>query len=246
MTASLAIMQPTFLPWMGYFALIDRVDAFVFLDDVQFSTGSFQSRNRIKTSQGTLLITVPCRRGTKSILDVEITNSLIYEKLLRTISQSYSKATYKNEVLNVLEHVFSKGHNLLSNLNCELISNFAASLNIHTRIYRSSELKIPKQEKGQRLLMICKELNAEEYISVPGTLSYLQENNPFTSSSVTLKFFSFAHPQYPQLHGSFQPYLSIIDPIANIGQKETSRLLRTSTRPSLEIDEAITVFSQSP
>ena len=241
MSASLAIMQPTFLPWMGYFALLDYVDAFVFLDDVQFNTRSFQSRNRIKTSQGPLLITVPCRKGEKSILEVKIADLSIYNKLLRTVTQSYSKALHKHEVINILEDVFSKNHNLLSNLNCQLIIEIASSLNIRTPIYRSSKLNVPKLKKELRLLKICQNLNADEFISAPGSLSYLKENNPFAGSDVKLKFFSFTHPQYPQLHGSFESHLSIIDAIANIGQKETAKLLRAGIGPSLNICEATSV-----
>ena len=245
MTASLAIMQPTFLPWMGYFALLDYVDAFVFLDDVQFNTRSYQSRNRIKTSQGPLLITVPCRKEAKSILDVKIADLSIYNKLLRTVKQSYSKALHKHEVINVLEDVFSRNHNLLFDLNCQLIIEIASSLNIRTPIYRSSQLNVPNSKKELRLLNICQKLNADEYISAPGSLSYLKENNPFVRSNVKLKFFSFTHPQYPQLYGSFESHLSIIDAIANIGQKETTKLLRAGIRPSLNFCEATSVSSNS-
>ena len=235
-------MQPTFLPWMGYFALLDYADAFVILDDVQFNTRSFQSRNRIKTSQGPLLITVPCWKGANSILDVKIADLSIYKKLLRTLTQSYSKALHKHEVINILEDVFSQNHDLLSNLNCQLIFEIASSLNICTPIYRSSKLNVPYLKKELRLLKICEELNADKFISAPGSLSYLKENNPFARSTVELNFFSFTHPQYPQLHGSFESHLSIVDAIANIGQKETANLMRANIGPSLNINEAISVF----
>ena len=108
MSVSLAIMQPTFLPWLGYFALIQNVDVFVLLDDVQFSSHSFHNRNKIKTSQGTQILTVPCRRGKRPICDVEVVNPAIYGKLLRSITQSYAKAPFRDDVNRILDPIFSE------------------------------------------------------------------------------------------------------------------------------------------
>ena len=197
------------------------------------------------------MITVPCWKGANTIRDVKIADLSVYNKLLRTITQSYSKALYKHEVINVLENVFSQNHDSLSDLNRLLILEIASSLNICTPIYRSSDLNVPHITndegggKGRRLLKICEELNADKYISAPGSLSYLREKNPFTRSNVELNFFSFTHPQYPQLHGCFESHLSIIDAIANIGKEETTKLLRAGVGPSLNIFEATSVFSSS-
>ena len=239
MGTKIAIMQPTFLPWLGYFALIDSVDYFILLDDVQFSSQSFQNRNRIKTSHGPLTLTVPCKRGKQLISEVEVSNISTYKKLVRSIEQSYSKALYNDEIIPAVNLIFSNNHQLLVNLNCQLIETIVNVLSINTTLIRSSVLSVPKVEKRMRLLKICEELNATEYFSVPGTLPYLREDNPFEFSDVQLIFFSFEHPTYPQLHGPFEPYLSTIDAIANIGRKETIQLLRSSIRPSLNINQAI-------
>ena len=239
MSTTLAIMQPTFLPWLGYFALMDSVDNFILLDDVQFSHQSYHNRNRIKTSQGPLIITVPCKRGKKLICDVEVTNISTYEKLIRSVEQSYSKTAYKEEVLTTIKSVFFRGPKMLANLNCQLIEAIASLLGINTNLVRSSEFSVPKMEKRIRLLKFCEELNAKEYLSVPGTLSYLKEDNPFIGSGIQLKIFSFEHPTYPQLHGPFEPYLSTIDAIANIGKEKTKELLRSSTKPSVDFNQAV-------
>ena len=239
MSVSLAIMQPTFLPWLGYFALIQNVDVFVLLDDVQFSSHSFHNRNKIKTSQGTQILTVPCRRGKHPICDVEVVNPAVYDKLMRSITQSYAKAPFRDDVNRILDPIFSEKHRMLADLNCKLIYEIAESLGLNTPMLKSSELDVPKIDKHLRLLQFCEKLNATEYLSVPGALSYLKENNPFVSSNVSLKFFSFEHPVYPQLHGAFEPYLSIIDAIANIGLAETNKLLQKGVGPKLSYKQAV-------
>lgn len=241
MSVSLAIMQPTFLPWLGYFALIQNVDVFVLLDDVQFSSHSFHNRNKIKTSQGTQILTVPCRRGKRPICDVEVVNPAIYSKLTRSITQSYAKAPFRDDVSRILDPVFSEKHQMLADLNCALIYKIAESLGLNTPLLRSSNLDVPLIDKHLRLLQFCEKLNATEYLSVLGAMSYLKENNPFDSSNVSLKFFSFEHPVYPQLHGAFEPSLSIIDAIANIGPQRSNKLLQDSVGPKLEFNEAVKV-----
>ena len=238
MPVTITTMQPTFLPWLGYFALIQSVDVFVLLDDVQFCNRSFHSRNKIKTSQGPLFLTVPCRKGRRPICDVEVVNPSIYDKLMRSISQSYAKAPFRDEIIRILDPVFLEKHRMLVDLNCALISEITASLNLNTSLLKSSELNVPRFEKHLRLLHFCKKLNANEYLSVPGSMSYLKDNNPFPSSDIRLKLFSFEHPVYPQLHGAFEPYLSIIDAIANIGSERTNRLLQASVGPKLDFNQA--------
>ena len=128
---------------------------------------------------------------------------------------------------------------MLADLNCALIYEIAESLGLNTSMLKSSELDVPKIDKHLRLLQYCEKLNATEYLSVLGAISYLKENNPFVSSNVSLKFFSFEHPVYPQLHGVFEPYLSIIDAIANIGLGETNNLLQKGVGPKLDYKQAV-------
>ena len=238
MSLTLTTMQPTFLPWLGYFALMQSVDIFVLLDDVQFCNRSFHHRNRIKTSNGPLVLTVPCRKGRRPICEVEVADPEIYGKLMRSVTQSYAKAPFKNEVNRILDPVFSEKHRMLADLNCALIYEIAESLRLNTPMLKSSELDVPKVEKHLRLLNFCEHLNATEYLSVPGSMDYLRENSPFSSSRISLKFFSFEHPVYPQLHGEFEPYLSIIDAIANIGINNTKKLLQASVGPRMEFNQA--------
>lgn len=238
MPTSVAVMQPTFFPWLGYFALIDSVDIFVLLDDVQFTTTGNLKKNRIKTANGSLTISIPCTRGVKPICDVRIASTSAYDKLLRTISQSYAKAPHAAEIISMINRVFEKKHKLLSELNCELIIETVSMLNIDTKLVRASDLSVPKMEKGLRLIKFCEKLNVTQYISVPGTLNYLKENNPFADSEFELKFFSFEHPTYLQLHGPFLSHMAAIDVIANIGPSESIELMRSGVNECLDINQA--------
>ncbi len=233
----LAVMQPTFLPWIGYFAMMDRVDLFVFLDDVQCSRQSWQTRNRIKTAQGTLILTVPCKRGLNSIASTPIDNSGFHQKLMCTIKQSYAKAPCKEEVIALLERVFGQQHTTLGNLNRRLIDEIAGTLGINTPRIATSELDLPPTGKGERLLQICTELGADTYLSPQGALDYLQHSNPFESGPTKLRFFAFKHPEYAQLHGTFEPYMSVVDALANIGVAKTMSLMRSGVMPDLTISE---------
>ena len=239
----LAIMQPTFLPWLGYFAMIDHVDTFVFLDDVQYSNRSWQCRNRVKSAHGMLTLTVPCKQEKTPICSVKIDNPLFYRKLMRSIEQSYSKAPFRLGVVAVLEKIFAQKHTNLGSLNRALINEVSKFLGIETYCICSSNLGVPASSKSMRLLQICDTIGADTYLSAPGSFDYLRQQNPFESSRTNLRFFSFIHPVYPQLHGTFQPYLSIIDAIANVGTGDTLQLMRSGVMPSLDYQE-MTVLSE--
>ncbi len=234
-----AIMQPTFLPWLGYFALMDQVDHFVLLDDVQFSYRSFQRRNRIKTAHGPLTLTVPCKNGKYPIRDVEIAvpPQKLQKKIMRSISQSYAKAPHKTKIISVLERVFEQDHKKLCHINSTLIQEIAILLEIDTNLYFASKLDIAKMDKSIRLVKICEKFHADQYLSAPGSFAYLKDFNPFESSPIELRFFSFSHPVYSQLHGTFEPHLSVIDAMINVGLEKTKELISSGVGPSLDFKE---------
>ena len=237
--SKLAIMQPTFLPWIGYFALMDYVDKFVFLDDVQLSKRSWQTRNRIKTSQQVLTICVPCKQRRTKILETLITNPSFYHKSIRSIKMSYSKAPYVDEVIELLEKTFESKHEYLGGFNQALIEDLKALLGIDTPCLSASALNVTGLSKSDRLFKICTKVGAAEYVSPPSAINYIQQNNAFLGSSIELRFFQFEHPVYPQLHGKFVSHLSVIDAIANLGSTDTLSLMRAAVRPSLTFSEML-------
>lgn len=215
-------MQPTYLPWMGYFDLIDQADTFVFLDDVDFTKQSWQQRNRIKTPNGVQWLTVPILwRGHsgQKILDVIINQTSKYkEKHIKTITQSYGKAPFFNLYFEEFSSILVKPYQLLGNLNIDLIAWLCEKLGIYTKLIRSSGLNV-NGKKVQRLINILRAFDADCYLSPPGSRKYIEENNLFVSEDIELIYHNYQHPHYNQLHGDFVPYLSIIDLISNEGSK---------------------------
>lgn len=214
------IMQPTYLPWIGYFDLMDQSDYFVFLDSVQFEKRSWQQRNRIKTSAGELQLSVPVLTKGKfqqKITDVGIdaTHSF-YKKHLKSVKLNYSKATFYNKYIIGLEKILYKQHTYLVKLNIELIKWLKEQLTIKTHLLRSSQLNV-RGNSTELLVNICKDLGAETYLSPIGSKSYIQEGKLFSDNNIKLQYHDFKHPTYHQLDGKFIPYLSVIDLLFNEG-----------------------------
>ena len=166
----IAIIQPTFLPWCGYMSLIEYVDEVVFLDNVQFDKRSWQQRNRIKTSNGALTLTVPViskNLFNQHIKDVKIDyRSTFQKKMIKSISQNYSKAKYFNDYSKEFFSLIENNHKSLLDLNIKLINFFCEKLKIELKFSFSSSLKL-SSSKEQLILDICKLKNAKKYIYQP-------------------------------------------------------------------------------
>jgi hypothetical protein len=215
---TLAIMQPTFLPWVGYFALMDRVDRFVLLDDVQFDKRSWQQRNRIKTAQGPLWLTVPVMtkgRRDQTILEAQIQpDSRFSQTALKTLEHAYAKAPYFSEVLERMEPAFAMAEHGLCALNIALIEALCDLMDLKADIVRSSATPVTST-KAQRLADLCTVHGAQRYLSPPGSKDYLEGDPAMDEAGVALSYFNYAHPQWPQLHGDFEPYMCALDLVMN-------------------------------
>ena len=227
----IAIHQPNFLPWLGYFHKMIHSDVFVFFDDVQFPRGkSFCSRILIKSPNGEQWLTIPVSgKGDKSLINqVEVNGNTWINKTLKSLIFNYQKAPFFNELYPGLEQIFKKEQSLLSELNIELIRFIIEYLESDTRLLRSSEIcegnELPSDEK---IIYILKELNADHYISGSGAGSrrYIDENE-LSFNNIQLIWQHFKHPEYPQLFGEFLPNLSIIDLLFNCGSKRSHEILQ--------------------
>ena len=217
-------MQPTFLPWVGYFSMMSSVDKFILLDDVQFERRSWQQRNKILTANGPIWITIPViskNLRNQNIRDVKI----LYEKdfikkIIKTIETNYLKAPfyvkYSKKIYNILEE---RPQNL-STLTTKLIHEIKKILKIKTEVILSSELGI-KGKREEKLLNICLFLNANTYLSPINAQNYLDKTKIFRENNVSLEYFNFTHPKYPQLKNDFEPFISVIDLIFNCGEKSS-------------------------
>ncbi len=232
-----AIMQPTYLPWIGYFALMDLADVFVFLDDVQLSKQSWQTRNRIKGESGKeLMLTVPIRHaGEQAIKDVEIDGSHWIAKHLKSFAQNYRKAPHFMEALAIYEPALQGGSTKLCDLNIAVISAVADRLGIAGPRLRSSAIAGKSADRRDRLVDICREVGADTYLSPAGAAGYLSEADgeaQFAAHGMTLLYQRYEHPTYPQINGAFLPYMCVLDLIANVGVAAAAEVIRSGIRPS--------------
>lgn len=214
-----AIHQPNYLPWIGYFFKILESDVFIFLDDVQFSKNSYQNRVKIKTPQGPKWLTQSVqRRNGLSTLTNEITfsESCWFIKHKKTLQANYGKAKYFDEVMH---EVFSKSsidNPNQSGMNIELIKAILNYLGIQKTFHFSSDFKV-NTESNQRLIELVKKVGGTTYIHGKGGLNY-QENELFEKENIFIAMTSFTHPTYEQQWGNFERGLSIIDLLMNNGR----------------------------
>lgn len=224
-----AIHQPNYLPWLGYFYKIAWSEVFVFLDNVQYSKNSIINRNKIKTPQGAAWLTVGVltkgRLG-QVIKEVDINNDTSwYRTHEKSISQNYSKAPYFRNYQELFEDVYRRRWEKLIHLNEALIKLNCDLLGIKaTKFLRASELNVSGQST-ELLISICKAIGADTYLSGFGGKKYM-DDKAFEEAGISLSYYDFEHPTYNQLWGEFIPNLSIIDLLFNEGEKSLEILLK--------------------
>lgn len=217
------IMQPTYLPWMGYFEMIDSVDTYVVLDHVQFEKKSWQCRNRIKTANGELMLTIPTKRTGRDtkICDVEISydNGNPLEKHWKTISYAYKKAPCFDEYKDMFEQVYLKNHLLLRDLNVDIILLICKILRLNKKVIYSSSLDLSQDNinKSEKVVDLCKKLDITYLYDAYGAKEFI-DVQCFNNSNISVKFQYYEPRPYNQLHGKFVSMLSIIDLLFNEGK----------------------------
>lgn len=220
-----AIHQPQYLPWPGYFNKILQCDIFVFLDDVQYKKNEWQNRNKIKSANGELWLTVPVHyKFGQKINEVEIDNKIFWRKdHLKSIKVNYQKTKFFKEFYPYVESLLSKEYKKLVEVNVESIKMLMDYLGIKKEIVFSSQLQV-EGEKTKRLVNICKKLSCDVYISGIGAKDYL-DISEFEKNNIKVVFQNYTVPEYPQMFGKFIPNLSIIDMIFNVGKEKTLQLI---------------------
>lgn len=231
MMTTVAVLQPSYVPWIGYFNQMARADVFVLYDDVQYDKHGWRNRNRIKTlSNETKWLTVPIKtKGLQKpkIYEVQIDSRLPWQrKHLSSIEQNYAKSPFFKKYFGDLEKILKQDWDLLHDLNESLLRKISEFLNIDTKIIRSSSLNI-EGDRNQRLLEICKAFDADCYLSGDAAKSYL-DLSIFASENIEVCWHSYKHPQYDQFRGDFVPYLSIIDLLFNCGEESRNYVLENS------------------
>jgi len=224
------VLQPGYMPWVGFFDQMKRCDVFVYYDDVQYDRNGWRNRNRIKSASGPIWLTVPVRsksRHKQLILDVDIDYQTSWpRKHLTSIYLNYNKSRYFKDYYHIIQDVLQQDWLKLVDLDIAVIEMIAGWLGITRKTVRSSQLKIGGN-KNSRLIEICRYFKAVSYLSGNSALDYL-DLKLFEEAGIAVEWQNFRHPVYPQAYGGFIPYFSAIDLILNVGCDAGNYLMKKS------------------
>ncbi len=218
-----AISQSNYIPWKGYFDMINMVDDFVLYDSVQYTKNDWRNRNKIKTKNGIQWITIPVRQKSlaQKINETQISNSNWNKKHWKTLVTNYSKSKYFKEYRDIFEDLYLNCEsNFLSEINYKFIITINKILNIKTNIIKSDKFNLPK-EKNDKLIFICKKLGATTYLSGPAAKSYIDKSR-FKEKKINITWMNYeGYKKYNQLFHPFEHNVSILDLIFNEGSNAT-------------------------
>ena len=219
------IHQPQYFPYLGFFNKIFHSNIFIVLDDVTNYKGDFTNRNKIKSPQGPIWLTVPLNRDKKVIKDIEIKNKIWVKKHLKSLSYNYNKSLFYETIMPSIVKIFeSQNWIKLIDLNMKILDYIFDILDLNNEIILSSDL--PKLSSGsERLVDLLKYANSKKYIAGPGSQNYLDENL-FQMNNIDIIHQDYKEQEYQQMHGSFEPNLSILDSLFNVGPDGVKKLIK--------------------
>ena len=216
----ICIHQPDFAPYIGFFERLLNIDLFIILDNVQFINDGWQHRDKIKTERGSdwLTLSLSSGRTFKRLNEISLSqNSKWRNDCINKVNHNYRKAKYFNDFFPKIKNLFLNPETSLVEYNLKFIEFFNEIFEINVPLIRSSELKV-EGKSNELLINICKQLEATHYLTGTGSRDYLNEAL-FQENQIQVEWQNFVHPIYPQLHGEFIPYLSVIDLILNCGNE---------------------------
>jgi hypothetical protein len=210
------ILQPSYIPWRGFFHQIQKADVFVFYDDVQYDRHGWRNRNRIKTALGSQWLTIPLKSAGSQWKDARICDMQIsWERKwnqahFETLRHAYSKAPFFKQYEPMLRDWYCHEPENLADFTIKLTVDLARELGIrHTQFLRSSELSC-SGTKTDRLLQVLEKVGARHYISGPSAKEYL-ETDELEKKGISVEWMTYDYPSYPQLYPPFDPQVSVID-----------------------------------
>jgi WbqC-like protein len=217
----IAILQPNYIPWKGVFDLISRVDVFVFLDDVQYTVRDWRNRNKIRTANGDIWLSVPVL--SKGLHEQRICDALInrssnwQRKHYKTLTTNYHKAKYFSEYEFLLEEIYlSNDWARISDLNIFSTKLIAHTIGIEVQWHKSSDLKQSGSKEGEKIVKICKLLGCNSFINGPSAKQFMNESL-FRENGIELAYMEYRYPEYVQLHRPFVHEVSVLDVLFNCG-----------------------------
>jgi hypothetical protein len=224
MSKTIAVVQSNYIPWRGYFDLINSVDEFILYDDVQYTIRDWRNRNIIKTQNGPRWLTIPVEVKGKyfqKIKDTVISDTTWGRKHWASIIHNYSRAKYFLIYRELFKDLYLRSEDkLLSQINYRFIIAICQILGIRTTISRSMDYNLVG-DKTERLVHLCKQAGATAYLSGPSAKVYLDED-VFRNEGIAVAYIDYSgYPEYRQLYPPFEPSVTIIDLIFNEGPSAT-------------------------
>jgi WbqC-like protein len=222
---TVVILQSSYIPWKGYFDLINLADEFVLYDDVQFTRRDWRNRNRIKTREGIRWLTIPVQvkgRYLQTIRDTQVSDPTWASRHWDTMRHAYARAPHFEAHREWLETLYREPHSpWLSEINHRFLTEICGRLAIRTRFSWSSDYELP-EGRTERLVAVCRQVRATRYLSGPAARAYLDESL-FTQEGITVEFMDYSgYPTYPQIHPPFEERVSILDLFLNVGGEAAS------------------------
>jgi hypothetical protein len=228
-----AILQSNYIPWKGYFDLMNSADVFIIYDEVQYTKNDWRNRNKIKTANGMIWLTIPVKQSNLSqrIIDTEVANKEWRRKHWNSISMAYSKAAFFKQYSPVFEALYLDSvETSLSRINHSFFVAINKILNIQTKLLWSQDLQLV-QGKTERLVDLCQKVGATEYISGPAAKDYL-EVDQFLNNDIKVTWMDYSgYPEYRQLNPPFEHYVSILDLIFNEGDRAVDFMKSFNQQP---------------
>ena len=217
----IAILQSNYIPWKGYFDIINLVDEFILYDDMQYTRRDWRNRNKIKTPDGLKWLTIPVVNKGKffqKINETQVQNSEWCHDHWRALSLNYARAPYFRQYAERIEELYRQceQETYLSKINYRFLTAICEMLDIHTKITWSSDYELA-EGKTERLVGLCRSAGGSEYLSGPAAKDNIVDSL-FEEAGITLKYMDYSgYPEYPQQFGAFEHGVTVLDLLFNTG-----------------------------
>lgn len=223
------ILQSNYMPWRGYFDLINDADIFCFYDEVKYTKNDWRNRNKIYTKNGLQWLTIPISKDSTKLKISEVFFQKSWEEEHSQILQlAYGRSLYYNQLKDLINEIYRNNKfQSLSEFNQNSIKHICSLLNIKTKFVSSSDFDL-KGDRLERLINLIKDIGANEYISGPSASVYLKDSEYlFSDNNIKLTYKTYnEYPKYTQLSEPFEPYVSILDVLANVSYNEIQNIFR--------------------
>jgi hypothetical protein len=231
---SVAVVQSNYIPWKGYFDLINSVDEFILYDDRQYTRRDWRNRNRIKTAQGVTWLSIPVKvkgKYTQRIDETEIADPTWAEHHWRTLAHAYAAAPQFHEYEEALEALYRDCDEvLLSKINRRFLEAICGLLGIRTALSWSTDYSVTGA-KTERIVQLCRATGATTYLSGPSARAYLDESL-FDRAGIALEYMDYSgYSEYAQLYPPFEHTVSVLDVLVHTGPDASKYMKSFASRP---------------